>query len=419
MSSQNIEDFLTKQVLIDGHIVTYRSLSRQFSLHVNAAKNALAAFYVKSRSESKLVATYLVSGEVELDPQASDNMDIDDEGAPKDPEYEDDGAEEVQATEVVLVGEKDLEHTKSKFSTVFMVHVYSLSPAPIRDIGLICGPNEDVRKIDTQKGSEIAAKVGKIVGGDVKEVKGKYIPPPPAATTSGSSSTTKASSNVSSAIKRTGSTANITSDSKPKAIGLAGFFAKAGDTKGKKDATKGKEPKKPVKETAAKAKPASKDSEMEDNSSKASSKVKVKDSDTEGKSTAKTTSKRKQQESLSESDNEMSKPTTTTSKLKAKPPIRKGGTKRKSNVLLSESEDEEEPQKPPSGAESKGIVKKGQVVTNSEEESAPKASRAKDKGKGKQVVKEEDADVLAMMDVDDSMSSYERLASSTDQPTSI
>ncbi|KAJ3805525.1 DNA polymerase subunit Cdc27, partial [Lentinula lateritia] len=165
MGTQSVEDFLTKQILIEGNIITYRSLSRQLPSHVNAAKNALATFHKKVRKEGefKAFATYLVSGEIQLDIQEADtmitNVDIDEENI----EYDDDGAEEVPLIEVVLVGEKDLELTKSKFSTIHSIYIYSLSPAPIIDMGLICGHNEIVRDIDNKKGTEMAAIAGKIV----------------------------------------------------------------------------------------------------------------------------------------------------------------------------------------------------------------------------------------------------------------
>ncbi|KAE9399565.1 hypothetical protein BT96DRAFT_820536 [Gymnopus androsaceus JB14] len=172
MSSDTVEDFLSKEILIQGNIVTYRSLSRQRSIHVNAAKNALASFYAQTRqdNQSKLAATYLVSGEIEPETKQPDRMDIDEENAEdKDAEYEDDGDEQVETTEVVLVGEQDLERVcKIQISKIFAIHIYSLSPAPIRDMGLICGPTEIVREIDNKKGSEMAVTIGKIVGGDVK-----------------------------------------------------------------------------------------------------------------------------------------------------------------------------------------------------------------------------------------------------------
>lgn len=74
--------------------------------------SALASFYAQTRqdNQSKLAATYLVSGEIEPESKQPDRMDIDEENAEdKDAEYEDDGDEQVETTEVVLVGEQDLE----------------------------------------------------------------------------------------------------------------------------------------------------------------------------------------------------------------------------------------------------------------------------------------------------------------------
>ncbi|KAL9713497.1 CDC27 protein [Leucoagaricus gongylophorus] len=65
MSKQKIEDFLTKQLFISKNVVTYRLLSRELGIHVNVAKNELAAFYTKltKSPDQACSATYLISGE--------------------------------------------------------------------------------------------------------------------------------------------------------------------------------------------------------------------------------------------------------------------------------------------------------------------------------------------------------------------
>ncbi|KAJ3906306.1 DNA polymerase subunit Cdc27 [Lentinula edodes] len=365
MGSQSAEDFLTKQIFIEGNIITYRSLSRQLSLHVNAAKNALATFHKKVRKEGecKASATYLVNGKVQLDTQEPDtmmtNVDMDEENI----QYDDDGAEEAPLIEVVLVGEKDLELTKSKFSTIYSIHIYSLSPAPIIDLGLICGPNEIVRDIDNKKGTEMAAITGKIVG-NVKEGKGKpYVqtpPPPPAATTStisGPKSSVSVSTESNSITRKSTSTFE-----KPK---RSDFFAKAKpkEVVKKEKSTKEESSNSKAKITAA----TSKISEPEEKLSNVgrehkrefppeSKEDKIKASSTKGKAPAnhRTGHKRKSPDS----ETEIGSPSVTVKK----------------NVIISDEE---------------------------EDQSTPKVEHPKGRNKGKQAMRGSDEDVLKMMDVDD------------------
>ncbi|KIK61721.1 hypothetical protein GYMLUDRAFT_574122 [Collybiopsis luxurians FD-317 M1] len=426
MSSQKVDDFLTKQVLIEGNIVTYRSLSRQLSMHVNAAKNALYSFYSKTvlDGQSTLTATYLITGQVELGTgsqvQGSDSMDVDNDNSRevKELEYENDGHEDVEMTEIVLVDEKDLENTKSKFSTISCIHVYSLSPAPIRDLGLICGPNEIVREVDNKK-PEMTEIVGKIVG-NIKEMKGKYIPPPPPPAAAASTVATDSSSNSETAtagntLKKS---ASMSEKEKPKP---KDFFANMkSKEKGPKELKESTRKEQPIKKeesksrTETKPKPSSKDG-----------------SEAEAKSTKirTTTSSKKKIGPRSESEDEKDskRGASASSKGRAKAPANKAGTKRKSGVLteseeeeeedekeekkpirrksgvLSESEDEqvEKEEKKPD-AKSKVHVRRGVVISDDEEEES-KANKSKSKGKSRQeqVIRDEDEDVLGLMEIDD------------------
>ncbi|KAJ3989323.1 DNA polymerase subunit Cdc27 [Lentinula detonsa] len=365
MEPQSTEDFLTKQIMIDGNIITYRSLSRRLSLHVNAAKNALATFYskVKRDGESKLAATYLVSGELQPDLQTSNAMDVDTDNFEENMEYDDDGAEEVQLVEVVLVGEKDLEYTKSKFSKIYSTHIYSLSPASIRDMGLICGPNETVREIDNKKGSEMAAIVGKMIG-NVKEGKGKpYVPAPPPAVATSTISGSKSFASASTENRPTKK--NSTTSEKPKA---SDFFAKAKP----KDA---KDVKEPTKKETKKSSASEESDQLKPRPTASTSK------DSNGlEKLPKADPKRNQDEQIK------------SSKAKGKAVANKTGAKRK--LPNSESEEEE--------AEKLSVrVKKHTIVSDEEEQVTTKVGRTKGKAKSKQVVGREDDDVLALMDIDD------------------
>lgn len=63
-----------------------------------------------------------------------------------------------------------LSASKSEFTQISAVHVYSLSPAPIHDAGLVCTLTPDLRVIDAKQvaeNKEWATLVGKLVGSHI------------------------------------------------------------------------------------------------------------------------------------------------------------------------------------------------------------------------------------------------------------
>ncbi|KAI0677487.1 DNA polymerase subunit Cdc27-domain-containing protein [Trametes maxima] len=184
-----LDDYLTKQLLIEKNVVTYRSLSRQFGLHVNLAKSELSNFYRTSiDSPTRVFATYLLSGELFPVPppnrngpssQHEDGMDVDPE-FPNDHQSADDDEDQVLTTTLTLVGEADLELARSKYARIFSTHVYCLSPSPLTDAGLICDPSAVVYKADTNDAPTSSIALGRVVGPDVRIGKA----PPPVASSS-------------------------------------------------------------------------------------------------------------------------------------------------------------------------------------------------------------------------------------------
>ncbi|EKM59333.1 uncharacterized protein PHACADRAFT_86706 [Phanerochaete carnosa HHB-10118-sp] len=144
-----IYDYLTKQLFIDKNVVTFRSLSRQFKIHINAAKNLSASFLTKNHLRSELAnfhanpdpssgsvhATYLLTGELAPARIANgDSMDVD---ADVNSQTDEDG-EHVQEVRVTLVGEQNLESVKSTYGRILSQHVYCLSPSPVIVRGIYC-----------------------------------------------------------------------------------------------------------------------------------------------------------------------------------------------------------------------------------------------------------------------------------------
>ncbi|KAJ6591514.1 DNA polymerase subunit Cdc27 [Mycena vulgaris] len=381
MSTQPVRDYLTKQLLIENNIVTYRSLSRVLTLNVNVAKNELAEFH--ANDGQNLAATYLLSGQIQPMPHRyQEDVDMDDRDPYGDDEYEGEDGEYVPQTEIILVGERDLESVQEQFLRLETVHVYSLSPSAIRDAGLLCTPTEIVRNLDSKKGPELATAVGKVVSAQVN-VSSKSLPswggrkaPLPVA---GSSKVTAAAS----AVKKE-------EDSKPKEKPKA----EKPKATGKLDFSKAKT--KPLKKEEVKP-------------VKAEPKPKVASRPPSGASTIGEKVQAKMEESKRGTKRKSALASDSEEEVEVKPAKPKPakpaanssrGTKRKS-ALGSDSEEEVE--KPAANAQSSVRVRKG-VVLSDEEDDVPQRAPPR-KGKGKAAASNSDSEaeknLRAMMDIDD------------------
>ncbi|KAG5724875.1 putative amino acid permease, partial [Termitomyces sp. T112] len=368
MSSTSIVDFLTKQIFIERNVVTYRSLSRELRLHVNTAKNELAIYHENAPYRSQTsYATYLVCGEI--DPHYADDLNMDyGEGKDVDGDFEDDG-DDVPQVKLLLVNEPDLEDAKSQFTRINSIHVYSLSPSPLRDAGHICTPTEHVRAADRGKDAKEMIKiVGKIVGANIKIVpstsKAAKLTRQPVAGPSRS----KPSSRSAPAEERaeTKEQERIIADKpkdKPKATGKLDFFSKVKTKEKKPDAStevaKGKGEKE-IKE------------ELKENKEK-----------------------EKQVSVNAQQSKEATEPV-------------KRGKKRKSTLQVSDSEAERPPKvvsrhaSPLPNAKDNVRVKGRALISDDEEDEVTKPVRKPRKGRAAAAVDDSDnEEVLAMMDIDD------------------
>ncbi|KAG1852744.1 DNA polymerase subunit Cdc27 [Suillus subluteus] len=165
MTSTRAKDFLTKELFIKKNVVTFRSLSRELGIHVNDAKNELAAYIAETaNTDTPSFATYMVSGQIT---PLHNNGSLDDA---MDVGHDNDNAHQpVMHSKIVLVDCDGLQRAKAQFSRIHSVYIYSLSPSVIRDAGLICQPTVSVRTTDA-KGNP--ALNGKIIGEHVKTRKG-------------------------------------------------------------------------------------------------------------------------------------------------------------------------------------------------------------------------------------------------------
>ncbi|THV05554.1 hypothetical protein K435DRAFT_744783 [Dendrothele bispora CBS 962.96] len=367
MSSKVVEDFLTKQLLIEKNIVTFRSLSRQLSLHVNVAKNELANFYRKYASQERpeVAATFLLSGQFASRLRTSDdNMDVDVES------YEgNDGETAVSEIKVIIVGENEIEGARTRCLKLNTVHIYSLSPSHIHDAGLLCDPTNTIRDIDGKK-PEMVQISGKIISANIKSkaIKAKPALPPVAGPSKVKTNESKDSMKETPALPKKEDSLNSTSKPKPKATGKLDF------SKAKTKAQKEKE-KEQVKEESDQDKKEETQTKEKKMAEKREGFFKSKEKDsTKGATT--TSSKPEEKETQKEKKN----------------------LKRKSHaVMLSESE-EEASSKATSGGRSNVRVKKRAVLSDEEEDIPAVKSR---KSAGKIKIEEADSELHAMMNVDD------------------
>ncbi|THH12453.1 hypothetical protein EW146_g7679 [Bondarzewia mesenterica] len=376
-------DYLTKQLVVSKNIITFRSLSRELGIHVNEAKNELASYHFASKDASETsYATYLISGEERSSfsrRAQDDEMDVDEEGT-------DDGEDAIETT-ILLVSEDDLENAKGRFSRIFSIHVYSLSPSPIREADLLCGTAPGLRETETKQGPELALRVGRIIGEHVQlktktNAKGKGV--------------ASAVASSSKAKMITPDLPKATSSLKTKEPSLT---KSASSAKVSKTEEAEKQTKQEAKEVAKpKAKPKAKPIGKTD-----WAKAQPKDSKKESISKDGKKSGQEEMSAVKKAGEE--------STVKKGKPEPKRGLKRKSAVELSDSEDEKslppvpvKVPKPPS-AESSRVKSdtrvKRRVVMSDESDEEPKPARSKSTGKSKASKSPMNDELNAMMDIGD------------------
>lgn len=153
MASKAATDFLTKEIKASNNIVTFRLLSRQLSIHVAEAKRELELFHVAAkRTKDPVFATYVLTGAPALQPEHDTAA-----------ESRGGSAEQVSRHLIVLAGENELEESKSRFADTPSQHVYSLSPVPLKDHGLLTSVADRVRQLDMQKGQTHASQIGMLL----------------------------------------------------------------------------------------------------------------------------------------------------------------------------------------------------------------------------------------------------------------
>ncbi|KAG9039402.1 hypothetical protein FRB95_010691 [Tulasnella sp. JGI-2019a] len=175
MPAPTASDYLAKAIS-QNKIITFRLLSRELSIHVNEAKNELAAYHAASRSSPQpTYATFLLSGDVTIEPKITEPTGDSQESNPastqpqEDVKVETDNKDAVRfERRITLAGESDVEVVKAQYTRLLCVHIYSISATHIKDCNALAAPMERVRTIDGERGVDHARKVGMTVAPNAK-----------------------------------------------------------------------------------------------------------------------------------------------------------------------------------------------------------------------------------------------------------
>ncbi|KAI0747421.1 hypothetical protein BC629DRAFT_177138 [Irpex lacteus] len=343
-------------------------------------------------------------------------MDVDMEGP------EEDDSEEVPQLKMTLVGEQDLEAARSDYARIFSEHVYSLSPSPVLDVGLLCGPSDAVYTADAKLTPDQSASLGRIIGPHVQIGK----PVKPSKTQTITREPTKIQTTPSFGQK-SDSKSVITKKSDPSGQAEEKTISKP-KTTGKLDFSKAKPKAKAEEPKAApvkvKAEPVEKplESAEQEKVEKKQEKVGAKAVGSSGSGGsgffAPRPSKKKISKEGTESEREIEAPQ---EKSKTKEAAPKRGLKRKS-IVATDTETELEAPPPPSSAAPSSpeesqfeyTVKGNTILSDDDDDDEPQPKpRARGKGAGKMKAafdldfddmpsrSERTRSLKAMMDIDD------------------
>ncbi|KAI4672093.1 uncharacterized protein J4E78_000593 [Alternaria triticimaculans] len=203
MAGEDYNDFLVARVITEQRPVTYRLLSRASSTNVNTAKRMLFEFQKNqnARKPKSVHATYLVTGtpkrtvkpngpprqkREDADMRSSPFMSsMPEREEPEDSDYTSDSDDEdtpapegVKETKIVLVGEEDLEKTRSEFEDGSTAHIYSVEPGPLKAVRVLSLCNHEVvTEYADEDPLERWRTYGSIQNEHIKRRTAKYAPP--------------------------------------------------------------------------------------------------------------------------------------------------------------------------------------------------------------------------------------------------
>ncbi|KAG8168012.1 hypothetical protein KVR01_003701 [Diaporthe batatas] len=142
----NHKTYLADQILSEGKIVTYRTLSRALKVHVNIAKQMLYEFHTwqNGKRSGSVHATYMLYGFTKTgQTNGHSQQDGDVAMTSSQPEVDStvDGGPVITLS---LVAEESLKDVLSQYEGVNSIHVYSLGPHPVKDLQLLADVSKPV-----------------------------------------------------------------------------------------------------------------------------------------------------------------------------------------------------------------------------------------------------------------------------------
>ncbi|CAK7218377.1 CDC27 protein [Sporothrix curviconia] len=168
------KEFLADEVLGEKKAITYRYLSRALKVHVNVAKRALFDFHTaqNAKKAGSLHATYLLYGTKQAVEVASHAQNQNGSSGEEDVDMKNGLSGHLQSDKVptavmTLVAEENLESmvpfmgALSQYTTLSAIHVYSVSPQPMSDLGLLA---DSVRQLHELRGANAPDEEPKTFG---------------------------------------------------------------------------------------------------------------------------------------------------------------------------------------------------------------------------------------------------------------
>lgn len=234
--------FLRSCLQNEKKLITYRLLSRELRIHVDEAKQALAAFFDSHKDKSQLDATYILIGRSAF---RETQPDADKIARDKDEQSEGDKLvgpssmsssstaparsfldsrvtqrqtkANVERQVIRLVSAADLEKARSSFEQISSCHIYSVSPGRLLDAAQLTAVQHDLhtqqKYVDSWQQTHRGAQLGVIVNPNIKDnydpskgipslgaPSGPALPVSKDSKTANSSSSSSSSSTVTSAL---------------------------------------------------------------------------------------------------------------------------------------------------------------------------------------------------------------------------
>ncbi|KAF3767512.1 hypothetical protein M406DRAFT_338265 [Cryphonectria parasitica EP155] len=149
---EDYRKYLAEQVVSEGKIITYRTLSRALGVNVNIAKQMLYDYHgwQNGKRSGAVHATYMIYGNkksVHTNGHSQQDGDVEMTSSPPEPMSV---AEEVPVMTLSLVAEENLKDVLSLYENVVSLHVYSLSAHQIKDMQILSDSAKPVPDVGTE-----------------------------------------------------------------------------------------------------------------------------------------------------------------------------------------------------------------------------------------------------------------------------